>query len=51
MRSARNKVGWYSTARWLASHSSVRRSSHSAYRTSRLDDSAHIVTVRTHGGA
>jgi len=25
----RSMLGWYSTARWLASHSSVRRSSHS----------------------
>ena len=29
-RSARTSVGWYSTARWLANHSSVRRSLHSA---------------------
>jgi hypothetical protein len=48
---ASTKVGWYSTARWLANHSSVRQSSHSAYRTSRRDDSAHSVTNRIHGGA
>ena len=48
---ARTSVGWYSTARWLANHSRVRQSSHSAYRTSRCDDSAHSVTKRIHGGA
>ncbi len=48
--SARNSGGWYSTARWLANHSSVRRSSHSAYDTSRRDVSAHMLTLRTHSG-
>ena len=45
-RSARTSVGWYSTARWLANHSSVRRSLHRAYDTSRFEDSAHSVTAR-----
>ena len=49
-RSARTSVGWYSTARWLANHSSVRRSLHSAYDTSRFDVSAHSGTVRTQSG-
>ena len=49
-RSARTRVGWYSTARWLANHSSVRRSLHSAYDTSRFDVSAQSCTVRTHDG-
>lgn len=49
-RPARINVGWYSTARWFANHSSVRRSSHSAYETSRLDASAQTVTVFTHSG-
>ncbi len=49
-RSARVSVGWYSTARWLANHSRVRRSLHSAYDTSRLDDSAHSRTVGTQSG-
>jgi hypothetical protein len=44
-------VTWYSTARWLANQISVGLSSHSAYRTSRCDDSARIETVLTHGGA
>ena len=44
-RSARASVGWYSTARWFANHSSVRRSLHSAYETSRFDASAQSVTV------
>ena len=48
--SARTSVGWYSTARWLANHSSVRRSLHSAYDTSRFDASAQNVTVGTHVG-
>ncbi len=42
--------GWYSTARWFANHSRVRRSLPSAYRTSRFDVSAHHVTVSTHSG-
>ncbi len=49
-RSARTRVGWYSTARWLANHSSVRRSLHSAYDTSRFEVSAQSRTVQTHGG-
>ena len=44
-------VTWYSTARWLASQISVGLSSHSAYRTSRCEDSARTVTVLVHGGA
>ena len=48
---ARLSVTWYSTARWLPSHSSVRQSSHSGYRTSRREDSAHMVNERIHGGA
>ena len=35
-------AGWYSTARWFANHSSVRRSLHSAYETSRFDASAQM---------
>ena len=38
-RSASASDGWYSIARWLANHSSVRRSLHRAYDTSRCDDS------------
>src|SRR5215207_4780694 len=49
-REARTSVGWYSTARWFANHSSVRRSLHSAYETSRFDASAHHFTVGTHDG-
>ena len=45
-----DSAGWYSTARWFANHSSVRRSLHNAYVTSRFDDSAHIVTVCTKSG-
>ena len=37
-------------ARWLANHSSVLRSLHSAYDTSRFEVSAHIVTVCTQSG-
>jgi len=44
-------VGWYSTARWLANHSSERRSSHSAYATSRRDAAAHTAVVRNQSGA
>ena len=44
-------VTWYSTARWFANQISVGLSSHNAYRTSRLDVSAHIATVRTNDGA
>ncbi len=40
-----------STARWLASHSSVRRSSTSTWCTSRRVRSDHVATVRTHSGA
>jgi hypothetical protein len=43
-------VGWYSTARWFANHSRVRRSLHSAYDTSRFEVSAHSATVRTQDG-
>ena len=49
-RSARANVGWYSIARWLANHSSVRRSLHNAYETVRFDASAHSGTVATHSG-
>ncbi len=48
--STRLSVGWYSTARWLANHISVRRSLHSAYDTWRRELSAHSDTVGTHGG-
>ena len=37
-------------ARWLANHSNVRRSLHSAYDTSRFDASAHNCTVCTQSG-
>ena len=43
-------MGWYSIARWLANHSSVRRSSHSAYRIFLFEVSAHTDTLRTHSG-
>ncbi len=49
-RSARISVGWYSTARWFANHSSVRRSSHNAYDTSRFDASAQTEVVFTQSG-
>jgi hypothetical protein len=49
--SASTRVGWYSTARWLANHRSERRSSHSAYATSLCEDSAHNVTRWSHDGA
>jgi hypothetical protein len=42
---------WNSTDRWLASHSSVRRSSQSTWCTSRCAASDHTVTVRTQSGA
>jgi hypothetical protein len=44
-------VGWYSTARWLANQSSVRRSSHRAYATSRWELSAQSDTERIQSGA
>ena len=37
-------------ARWLANHSSVRRSLHSAYDTVRLEASAHSGIRSTHSG-
>ena len=37
-------------ARWFANHSSVRRSLHSAYDTSRFDASAQNFTVLIHDG-
>ncbi len=43
-------VGWYSTARWLANHSSVRRSSHSAYDTVALGRLGPDSTVSTKSG-
>jgi hypothetical protein len=49
--STRTSVGWYSTARWLANHSSVARSLQSGYVTSRFELSAQMTTVCTHGGA
>ena len=48
-RSLRTSVGWYSTARWFANHSRVRRSSQSAYVTSRLEASAHSETGAARG--
>jgi hypothetical protein len=47
----RKKGTWYSTARWLASQSRVRRSSQSTWCTSRCAASDHTVTVRTQSGA
>ncbi len=44
------RVGWYSTARWLANQSRVRRSSQSAYAISRRDASAQIDTRDTQSG-
>jgi hypothetical protein len=49
-QSARARAGWYSTARWFANHSSVGRSLHNAYRTSRFDASAQSSTVCTQSG-
>ena len=49
-RAASTRVGWYSTARWLANQTSVRRSLHSAYETFRFDVSAQNSTVCTHDG-
>ena len=43
-------MGWYSTARWLANHSSVRRSLHRAYRISRCEAYAQTWVVRTQSG-
>ncbi len=44
-------AGWYSTARWLASQTRVRRSSHSGYRTSRFEACAHTSVCCTQSGA
>ena len=43
-------MGWYSTARWLANHSKVRRSLGNAYVTSRLAESDQSGTVGTQSG-
>ena len=47
----RKKGTWNSTARWLASHSSVRRSSQSTWAISRCEPSDQMGAVRTQSGA